>query len=151
MQPQEPDTLAALPLPALLRSAGGGFSGAIRRALDGAGLEDVPPNGPYVLGAIARTGAPLGEVIRRLGVSKQAGGQLVDTLVSRGYLERDVDPEDRRRLVVGLTARGRSAAAVIRAAVAAVEADLIEAVGEERVGSARVVLAALTRAGAGDG
>jgi hypothetical protein len=33
--------------------------------------------------AIARTGAPLGQIIRGPGVSKQAVGQLVETLVMR--------------------------------------------------------------------
>ena len=41
----------------------------------------------------------------------QAAGQLVDTLVMRGYLERQTDPDDRRRLVVRLTERGAEAAA----------------------------------------
>ena len=47
--------------------------------------------------------------MRELGVSKQAAGQLVDTLVLRGYLERSVDPEDRRRLTLTLTERGMAA------------------------------------------
>ena len=54
----------------------------------------------------AQTQAPLAEVIRQLGVSKQAAGQLVDSLVVRGYLDRTVDPDDRRRLIVTLTERG---------------------------------------------
>jgi DNA-binding MarR family transcriptional regulator len=104
-------------LPALLRSARRVYGTAIREALAAAGCGDVPRNGLFVIGAIARTGAPLSEVIDQLGVSKQAAGQLVDTLVMRGYLERTVDPDDRRRLRVALTERGASAASVIRAAV----------------------------------
>ena len=43
-------------------------------------------------------------------MSKQAAGQLVDTLVLRGYLDRSPDPEDRRRMTVTLTERGAMAA-----------------------------------------
>jgi DNA-binding MarR family transcriptional regulator len=127
----------------LLRGARAAFGSAIRQALAQAGYDDLPPNGPYVIGAIARTSAPLSSIILQLGVSKQAAGQLVDTLVLRGYLERSVDPADRRRLVVELTPRGEDAAALIRAAVDQVEADLEADMGGERVRATREVLASL--------
>ena len=139
------------PLTALLRGARAVFGRAIRQALADAGCDDLPPNGPYVLGAVARTGAPLAQVIRQLGVSKQTAGQLVDTLVVRGYLDRQVDPEDRRRLVVRLTDRGQAAAAVIRDAVDRVEAQLAEQVGPGRLTDARRILETLIRQGAADG
>jgi DNA-binding MarR family transcriptional regulator len=86
-------------------------------SLDAAGHDDIPKNGLYVIGGLAReTGAhPLSELIEELRLSKQAAGQLVDTLVTRGYLKRDVDSEDRRRLTIALTARGRAAAKVLSA------------------------------------
>ena len=94
--------------PALLRGARATYGGAIRAALVDAGFDDVPRNGAFVIGGIARTGAPLGEVVKDLGSSKQAVGQLIDTLVARGYLDRSVDPDDRRRLTVTLTERVRN-------------------------------------------
>jgi DNA-binding MarR family transcriptional regulator len=133
------------PLSALLRGARAALGSAMRQALARAGCDDLPPNGPFVLGAIARTSAPLSSIIPQLGVSKQAAGQLVDTLVLRGYLERSVDPADRRRLVVGLTPRGEDAAALIRAAVDQVEAHLEADVGSERMRATREVLASLIR------
>jgi DNA-binding MarR family transcriptional regulator len=134
-----------LSLPALLRGARAAYGTAIRAALAGAGCDDVPRNGIYVISAIARTGAPLSDVIRELGVSKQAAGQLVDTLVLRGYLDRAGDPADRRRVVVTLTGRGEAAAAVIRASVAEVDARLEETVGAEYVRHTRATLTALIR------
>ena len=83
--------------PALLRAARTTYGDAIRAALVEIGCADVPRNGAFVLGAVARHGAPMGDVVRGLGVSKQAGSQVVDTLVVRGYLERTPDPDDRRR------------------------------------------------------
>jgi DNA-binding MarR family transcriptional regulator len=142
--------IACWPLPALLRGARSVLGSVIRAALADVGFDDLPQNGPYVLGAIATTGAPLSAVIRRLGVSKQASGQLVDTLVARGYLDRSVDPQDRRRLLVCLTERGDAASAVIRAAVDGLESDLTSAVGAERMAHTRETLAALIDRGSRD-
>jgi DNA-binding MarR family transcriptional regulator len=130
-------------LPALLRAGRRVYGSAIRDALADAGFDDVPRNGLFVIGAIAGTEAPLSEIIDQLGVSKQAAGQLVDTLVIRGYLERSVDPEDRRRLRVSLTERGEATAALIRAAVERVDRDLVARVGEEHVAHARATLVSL--------
>jgi DNA-binding MarR family transcriptional regulator len=137
------DWLDEVAFPALLRAARAAYGSAIRASLGEAGCDDVPRNGSYVIGAIARTGAPLSQIIRELGVSKQAAGQLVDTLVMRGYLDRSVDPEDRRRLTISLTERGHAAAVVIRSAVDRVDAGLVGRVGPEYVRHTRVTLAAL--------
>src|ERR1700722_13417385 len=105
-------------MPALLRHARVTYGISMRAALAAAGYDDIPGNGLYVIGGLAiEAGAvPLTELIRHLRVSKQAAGQLVDTLVVRGYLERAPDAHDRRRLTVTLTERGRAAAKVQRAA-----------------------------------
>src|SRR5262249_27454713 len=101
-----PDDVA---MPALLRHARNTYGAAMRRALEQAGYDDIPKDGLYVIGGMAMGagGVPLGQLIRELRVSKQSAGQLVDTLVMRGYLARTVDEGDRRRLTVTLTERGR--------------------------------------------
>jgi DNA-binding MarR family transcriptional regulator len=133
--------------PALLREARVTYGSAINHALVEVGCDDVPRNGIYVIGAIARTGAPLSQIIQHLRVSKQAAGQLVDTLVTRGYLDRTVDPEDRRRLTITLTDRGRAAAAVIRAAVDRVDVDLVALVGLDHLAHTRATLISLIEIG----
>jgi DNA-binding MarR family transcriptional regulator len=143
--PDPSETAASLP--ALLRAARRTYASAVRDALSAAGYDDVPRNGSYVLGAMARSEVALSRIIADLGVSKQAAGQLVDTLVARGYLHRSVDPEDRRRLTLGLTERGRDAATVIRTAVAGVDSELAGRVGEDRLDELRGVLAALADLG----
>jgi DNA-binding MarR family transcriptional regulator len=129
--------------PALLRAAWRAYASMTHSALAEAGFDDVPRNGSYVIGAIARSGAPLGEVIKQLGVSKQAAGHLVDMLVTRGYLDRAVDPDDRRRLMITLTDRGLAAAKVIGTAVDRVDRELLGRVGAEFVAHTRATLAAL--------
>lgn len=132
-------------LPALLRHARNTYGAAMRRALEEGGYDDVPGNGLYVIGGLAMGagGVPLGQLIRELRISKQAAGQLVDTLVTRGYLERAVDPQDRRKLTLTLSERGRAAAAVQAAAREKVDAALMAMVGADDIQRARRTLAAL--------
>ena len=137
--------LAAVPLPALLRHARTAYGSAMRHALEAAGYGDIPRNGLYVIGGLALGvgDVPLAALIRDLRISKQAAGQLVDALVSRGYLARAVDEQDRRRLVVTLTERGRSAAATQAAARELVDAALLAKVGPQCIEHTRQALAAL--------
>jgi DNA-binding MarR family transcriptional regulator len=135
-------------MPALMRAARATYGRAIRAALDEVACEDVPRNGIFVIGAIARGGSPLSGIIKGLGVSKQAAGQLVDTLVVRGYLDRSTDPEDRRRMTVSLTERGQLAASASRSAIEQVDARATEQVGARRMADARAVLGTLVGLGA---
>jgi DNA-binding MarR family transcriptional regulator len=144
--PGEQDWFADVSFPALLRAARRAYGTVVIEALAEAGCDDMPRNGSYLIGAIARTGAPLSQIIDALGVSKQAAGQLVDTLVTRGYLTRAADPDDRRRLTITLTDRGLAAAEVIRTAVERVDASVLGRVGPEYVAHTRATLAALIEA-----
>ncbi len=132
-------------MPALLRHARTAYGAAMRRALDAAGYDDIPGNGLYVIGGLALGAGdvPLGELIRDLRISKQAAGQLVDTLVMRGYLERAVDADDRRKLTVRLTERGRAAAELQAQARNAVDASLRERASPDEIATARKILGAL--------
>jgi DNA-binding MarR family transcriptional regulator len=132
-------------LPVLLRHGRATYGAAMRRALDEAGYDDIPGNGLYVIGGLAleRDDIPLGQLIKDLRISKQAAGQLVDTLVTRGYLERTMDKDDRRKLTVSLTERGRAAAATQAAAREKVDAELLASVGQDDVLRTRRTLAVL--------
>ncbi|HVY84063.1 MAG TPA: MarR family transcriptional regulator [Caulobacterales bacterium] len=140
---QPPFRLEDLVMPALLRHARTTYGKAMREALAEAGCDDIPGNGMYVLGALALGEVSVGQFIRDLRVSKQAAGQLIDALVLRGYVERATDPEDRRRITLSLTERGRSAAAVQAAARERIDTALTERVGQDNVRAARKALAAL--------
>lgn len=136
-------------IPALLRHARNTYGTAMRRALEQAGYDDIPKNGLYVIGGLALGAgdAPLSALVRDLHISKQSAGQLVDALVARGYLERAEDPQDRRKLVVTLTSRGRAAAAAQATASKRIDALLAERVGQANVGKLRQALAALVGIG----
>jgi DNA-binding MarR family transcriptional regulator len=138
--------------PALLRHARTTYGVAMRRALESAGFSDIPANGLYVIGGLALGAGdvPLSKLITDLRVSKQAAGQLVDALVTSGYLQRSVDPTDRRRLNVTLTRRGRAAAATQAVARQRIDAALTRCVGADAVKTTRSTLAALIEIGRAD-
>lgn len=93
---------------------------------------------------MANHGVSAGQLVRELGVSKQATGQLIDTLVARGYLDRRPDPDDRRRLLIDLTERGRAAAAEVREAVRGVDEELGRRIDASELAGLRAGLVALT-------
>ncbi|TDD83075.1 MarR family transcriptional regulator [Actinomadura darangshiensis] len=70
------------------------------------GHPDLRPMHGFVFQAIGPDGTTAVELGRRLGVSKQAAGKMVESLERLGYVERGADPRDARRKIVRLTARG---------------------------------------------
>jgi DNA-binding MarR family transcriptional regulator len=130
-------------IPALMRGARGSYAQAIGTHLASAGFDDLPRNGPFVLGGMANWGGSASDMIRALGVTKQAASQLIDTLVLRGYLTREVNPADRRRMTIELTDRGRAAAAAVAAAIAEIDAQLVEMISPAEMAGLRAGLAAL--------
>ena len=136
-------TARDVPIPALLRAARGAYGHAIQRRLLADGFDDLPRNAPFLLGGMVNQGVAASDLIRQLGVSKQAASQLVDTLVMRGYLEREVDPGDRRRVILQVTDRGRDAAAAVRAGAVWVDSGLAARLSPAELEGLRAGLVAL--------
>jgi DNA-binding MarR family transcriptional regulator len=130
-------------IPALLRAARGSYAQAVNANLEAAGFGDLPRNGAFVLGGMGNRGGTAVEMIRGLGVTKQAASQLIDTLVLRGYLTRDINPEDRRRMTIALTERGRAAAAAVRSGVESIDAELGRMISPAELAGLRAGLDAL--------
>ncbi|WP_406381032.1 MarR family winged helix-turn-helix transcriptional regulator [Streptomyces sp. NBC_01618] len=98
--------VAGFELPMLLFAGFRSIIDELHRELAERGYPDTRPAYGYALQAIGRDGATASEIGRRLGVSKQAAGKTVEKLEGLGYVERVDDPEDGRRKLVRLTARG---------------------------------------------
>ena len=90
---------------AILR-AGRAAIDELHRRLAERGHPDVRPAHGYAFQAVGTAGTTAGELGQRLGVTKQAAGQMVDELVRLGYVDRTPDPGDGRRRLVTLTPRG---------------------------------------------
>ena len=135
------------PIPTLMRGARGAYAQAIRAELEAIGVDDLPRNGAFVLFGTLGAGSGPGErgptVAAQLGISKQAVSQLIDIMVMRGYMQRTVDPEDRRRMLVTLTPRGEEAARVSWEAANSVDAELASRLTPEGVAALRAGLIAL--------
>jgi DNA-binding MarR family transcriptional regulator len=92
---------------------------------------------------------PVGEVAENLGVTSQAVSKTVRELEALGYVERWSDPGDGRVRRVALTALGRAVLDAGRTARAALNAELVEALGAERVEAASSTLRAAVEARGG--
>jgi DNA-binding MarR family transcriptional regulator len=132
-------------LPGLMASARTTYGQAMRAALRREGFDDMPPRGMGLVGGIARNG-PIAqqELSRVLSTSKQSASQLVELLVQRGYLERSTDPEDRRRVVLTLTDKGREASRITAGALERIDTALVRHVSAADVAATRRVLGVLS-------
>lgn len=93
-------------LPLLLLSGFRGLIDELHRELASQGHPEVRPMHGFVFQAIGRHGTTAVELGRVLGISKQAAGKTIDSLERLGYLYRERDPNDGRRVLVLLTDRG---------------------------------------------
>ncbi|MFG1812865.1 MarR family winged helix-turn-helix transcriptional regulator [Kribbella sp. NPDC049174] len=76
----------------------------------------------------------------RLGVTQQAASKTVADLEKRGYLSREADPADARARRIVLTSRGEGVIAAARQHRAALDAELRQTLGDDRVEQARLLL-----------
>jgi len=129
--------------PTLMRAARGVYAQSIRTQLQAIGADNLSRNGAVLLAGIATTGGPRQDLPAGLGITKQAVSQAIDILASRGYLERNPDPGDRRRITLGLTARGQEVVDAVVRGVEAVDTQLLERVPAEQVDAMRSALMAL--------
>src|ERR1700733_3541321 len=127
-----------LATPALMRSARGAYAQSIRAQLHAIGIDDLPRNGSFIVAGIDAAGGPRHDLPSELGVTKQAVSQVIDLLVNRGYLEREPDPDDRRRVRLELTDRGEDAVVAVLRGVEAVDRRLEEVVSPEQVSALRL-------------
>ena len=96
-------------------------------------------------------GTRLTELASRLGVTKQAAGQLVDELVEMGLLERVADPDDARAKLVRFSKRGRAGILEGLAVLAELGADIERLVGPAKMRGLHEVLTAVVHAEAARG
>jgi DNA-binding MarR family transcriptional regulator len=119
----------------LLRRAVRRYAAPVSGALESGGYGDLPQRGIWALSALAQAEPGLSgrDLVTRMGISKQAISQLVESLVALGYVERRPAPDDRRRTLLHLTSRGRGASRIIDRRVADIEAVMAATLGRDRL------------------
>ena len=98
----------------------------------------------YLLGASGEL--HMSELVHRLGVSLSTVSGLVDRVVDHGLATRREDPADRRQVVVGLTAAGRTFIDHFRELNVRQMRDLLVDLDDAELAQFQAVLVALTRA-----
>lgn len=129
-----------LSFPSLLRAVRARYVRTIRVVLLREGFVDLPRDGAYLLRAIENEGTSLSDIVGSLTISKQSATQLVNSMVHRGYIERRVDPDDRRRARLAPTPRGILATGAVRLAIDQVDREIDELVGSSAVAAVRSTL-----------
>ncbi len=99
------------------------------QAVHAAGFHDIRESWIGLLRHSDPDGIRSSVLAARLGVTRQAAGQLVSELESHGYLERVPDPSDGRAKLVRMTDRGLAAWATGLDALAAMQDDLAAELG----------------------
>jgi DNA-binding MarR family transcriptional regulator len=116
--------------PTLLRTAYNVLSAAIYHAVAQTGAAGMRPAHGNAMEMLAiQAGLRLTDIAARAGMAPQSMGELVDDLVSLGYLERREDPADRRAKRIYLTGQGRATAEASKVAMRQVEEKIAEILG----------------------
>ena len=128
--------------------------GAARALVDGIdagvrarGFTDVRPAHGFAFALLSAGGATTVDLAQHLDVTKQAASQMVEELVTKGYVERRPHPVDARARLVVLTDKGW---ACTRAADEAAEESLrpwADALGPDRLTALRADLTRLAAPG----
>ncbi|MBF6189336.1 MULTISPECIES: MarR family winged helix-turn-helix transcriptional regulator [Nocardia] len=110
---------------------------ALRPALD----ERLRPAHFAVFRYLDPEGSRITALAEAAGMTQQSMGELVTHLEACGYVERRVDPADRRARLVVATPAGRSALRRARREIEAIERALAARLGESTVAGLRAALA----------
>jgi DNA-binding MarR family transcriptional regulator len=132
--------LRQVPLTGLLDIAIEAMLAEFRVELVDAGYGDIRPTHGCVFRFVGEEGMRLTELASLANMTKQSVGEVVDDLVTRGYVERIPDPADRRAKLIRLTEKGEQAQAVGFGLFAQLERRWSERYGADRLAQLRHLL-----------
>ncbi len=107
------------------------------------GHPELRPAHGYAFQAIGAHGATATQLGERLGITKQAAGQMARELIRLGYVRAGRDDADARRRPLRLTARGEDALVRTVAVFEALREEWVTAAGPRRVAETAEALDAL--------
>ncbi|WP_392969112.1 MarR family winged helix-turn-helix transcriptional regulator [Streptomyces sp. LN245] len=133
----------AMALSAALLAAAGELTQRIHEGVVARGFEGVRPAHGFAFARLAPDGATVTDVAAHLGVTKQAASQLVEELVSKGYVERRPHPDDARARLLVLTELGWACTRAAEEAAADAVRAWAEVLGESEMRALRTRLASI--------
>ena len=95
-----------LDLPVLLLGAARSLVDGIDAGVRARGFTDLRPAHGFAFARLAGGGATVVQLAEHLDVTKQAASQMVEDLVTKGYVERHPHPDDARARLIVLTEKG---------------------------------------------
>ena len=116
----------------MLRSAWAELIDEVFEKLVAAGFDDLRPVHQPILRDLLTSNLRPSELATRLGLSKQAGNDLIREFEAKGYITLEPDPDDGRAKRIVATDRGWQASETAQASSNAVGRRWAELVGEER-------------------
>ncbi|GLY17106.1 hypothetical protein Kisp01_41210 [Kineosporia sp. NBRC 101677] len=120
--------LPELDMSSALTLLGDAVTGQVLETLRGTGLR---PGHGYLIQRLLAGPATATEIAEELGITQQAVSKVLKELAALGHVEPAVDPANRRRRPVALTATGRNAVEATRRTRAEIDARLREALTPE--------------------
>ena len=127
---QDDDTQSlAVGLLAASRALVDGISAGVKAR----GFDDLRPAHGFACARLAPGGATITQLAEHLDVTRQAGAQLVDELIAKGYVERSRHPDDARARLIVLTEKGWACTRAAESALADTVRPWATALGERRL------------------
>ncbi|MEU8181969.1 MarR family transcriptional regulator [Micromonospora sp. NPDC049044] len=153
--PVQPDTnstdpLANAELTFLLGMAFQLVHGEFVLRMNDLGYHELRPVHGMLFQSLGLQGATSTELAEKLGVTKQAIGQIVDFLAERGYVTRKPHPQGGRRRLIVMTDKAMTHLAIAGRTLHELESQIAHQLGPDRLAMLQTQLARLIRNCAGD-
>lgn len=117
------------------------YEKAMFARVNASGFDDISLADSDILVLLEPEGIRLTELARRRQVTKQAAHEQVHSLVKRGYLALEADPDDRRARIVRYTRKGLSLTKALADIKRQLHRKVTDAIGADRLRALRETLA----------
>ena len=136
-----------LDLPVLLLSAARALVDGVDAGVRARGFADLRPAHGFAFVRLAGDGATVGQLAEHLDVTKQAASQMVEELVTKGYVERRPHPDDARARLIVLTPKGWACTRAADEAATELLRPWADALGPQRLAALRADLSRIATPG----
>jgi DNA-binding MarR family transcriptional regulator len=136
-----------LDLPVLLLNAARTLVDGIDAGVRARGFTDVRPAHGFAFARLAPDGATVSQLADHLDVTKQAASQMVEELVTKGYVERRPHPDDARARLIVLSPRGWACTRAADEAATDLLRPWADALGPDRLAALRADLSRIAAPG----